>query len=109
LQFYWSGFVLFGLRWARLDHLLHEGLEIVTAETATQAALTGTCPASPALQAGVKGHNVKGNYLTGKPRPLGRGFPMGRDAVNKSMEVSRRALSEHGFPKRASFNLEILS
>ncbi len=26
-----------------------------------------TCPASPALQDGAKGHNIKGNYLTGKP------------------------------------------
>jgi len=40
LQFYWSEFVLLGLRWARLDHLPHEGLEIVTAEAATQAALS---------------------------------------------------------------------
>ncbi len=36
--------------------------------------LAGTCPASPALRDGAKGHNTKGNYLTGKPRPLGRGF-----------------------------------
>ena len=35
--------------------------------------VTGACPASPALQDGVKGHNIKGDYLTGKPRPLGRG------------------------------------
>jgi hypothetical protein len=35
--------------------------------------LTGTCPASPALQDGAKGHNTKVNYLAGKPRPLGRG------------------------------------
>jgi hypothetical protein len=40
LQFYWSEFVLFGLQWARLDHLAYEGLEIVTAETDTQAALS---------------------------------------------------------------------
>jgi hypothetical protein len=33
----------------------------------------GTCPASPALRDGAKGHNTKGNYLTGKLRPLGRG------------------------------------
>jgi hypothetical protein len=33
----------------------------------------GKCPASPVPQDGVKGHNMKGNYLTGKPRPLGRG------------------------------------
>jgi hypothetical protein len=39
--------------------------------------LTGKCPASPALQGGVKsirpdhgGHNMKEKYLTGKPRPL---------------------------------------
>jgi len=32
--------------------------------------LTGTCPASPALQDGAKGHNVKGNTLTGKPPPF---------------------------------------
>jgi len=35
--------------------------------------LAGTCPASIALQNGAKGHNVKGNYLTGKPRPLRAG------------------------------------
>jgi hypothetical protein len=35
--------------------------------------LTGKCPVSPALEGGVKGHNIKGRYLTGKPRPLGRG------------------------------------
>ena len=34
---------------------------------------TGKCPVSPALEGGVKGHNIKGRYLTGKPRPLGRG------------------------------------
>jgi hypothetical protein len=28
-------------------------------------------PASPVLQGGAEGHNIKGNYLTGKPRPLG--------------------------------------
>ena len=37
------------------------------------SSLTGMCPASPALEGGVKGHNIKGNDLTGKPRPLGRG------------------------------------
>jgi hypothetical protein len=31
------------------------------------------CPASPVLQDGVKGHNMKEKYLTGKPRRLGRG------------------------------------
>jgi hypothetical protein len=35
--------------------------------------LTGKCPVSPALEGGVKGHNIKGKYLTGKPRPSGRG------------------------------------
>jgi hypothetical protein len=35
--------------------------------------LTGTCPASLVLQDRVKGHNIKGEYLAGKPRPLGRG------------------------------------
>ncbi|MBP1696446.1 MAG: hypothetical protein H6Q41_1634 [Deltaproteobacteria bacterium] len=35
--------------------------------------LTGKCPVSPALEGGVKGHNIEGKYLTGKPRPLGRG------------------------------------
>ena len=35
--------------------------------------LTGKCPVSPALEDGVKGRNIKGKYLTGKPRPLGRG------------------------------------
>jgi len=35
--------------------------------------LTGECPVSPALDGGVKGHNIRGKYLTGKPRSLGRG------------------------------------
>jgi len=30
-------------------------------------------PLSFALEGGVKGHNIKGEYLTGKLRPLGRG------------------------------------
>ena len=34
--------------------------------------LPGKCPASPALEGGVKGYNTKEKYLTGKPRPLGR-------------------------------------
>ena len=34
--------------------------------------LTGMRPASPVLQDGVKGRTIKRNYLTGKPRPLGR-------------------------------------
>ena len=51
-----------------------------------QEVLTGKYPVSPALEGGVKGHNIKGKYLTGKPfgilravssaerpRPLGRG------------------------------------
>jgi len=54
--------------------------------------LTGTCLASPAFQdgapayrqalnlawyrAGRKGPHVKGNYLTGRPRPLGRGVSL---------------------------------
>jgi len=29
--------------------------------------LAGKCPVSPALEVGVKGHNIKGKYLTGKP------------------------------------------
>jgi len=37
-------------------------------------ALAGKCPASPALEGGVKGHTIKRKYLTGKPRPLVRGF-----------------------------------
>jgi len=39
---------------------------------------TGKCPVSPALEGGVKGHNIKGKYLTGKPRPLGRGASLKR-------------------------------
>jgi len=37
------------------------------------SSLTGMCPASPALESGVKGHNIKANDLTGNPHPLGRG------------------------------------
>ncbi len=29
-------------------------------------------PLDPALEGGVKGHSIRGNYLTGKPRSLGR-------------------------------------
>ena len=29
------------------------------------------CPASPALQAGVKGHNKKRSFISGKPCPMG--------------------------------------
>jgi hypothetical protein len=29
-------------------------------------------PLDPVLKDGVKGHNIKGDYLAGKPRPLGR-------------------------------------
>ena len=32
--------------------------------------LTGTCPASPAMQAGSRAQ-YKSKYLTGKPRPVG--------------------------------------
>jgi hypothetical protein len=32
--------------------------------------LTGTCPRKPRLAGGVKGHNMKRNYLSGKPRPV---------------------------------------
>jgi hypothetical protein len=34
--------------------------------------IAGKCPVNPALKGGVKGNNIKGNYLTGKPRLLGR-------------------------------------
>ena len=40
--------------------------------------LTGTCPASPALQDGAKGRNIKGNYLAEKPCracPVRTGWP----------------------------------
>jgi hypothetical protein len=30
-------------------------------------------PRKPRLVGGVKGNNIKGNYLTGKPHPKGRG------------------------------------
>ena len=36
------------------------------------AFLTGKCPVIPALEGGVKGHNIRGKYHTGEPRPLGR-------------------------------------
>jgi hypothetical protein len=32
----------------------------------TGSALTGKCPASPALEGGGKGHTIKEKYLTGK-------------------------------------------
>jgi hypothetical protein len=32
--------------------------------------LTGKCPANSALEGGVKGHNIKGKYHTGKPRAV---------------------------------------
>jgi hypothetical protein len=34
--------------------------------------VAGKCSVSPALEGGVKGHNRKGKYHTGKPRPLER-------------------------------------
>jgi len=33
--------------------------------------LAGKCPASPILEGGVEGHNIKGNDPTGKPRLQG--------------------------------------
>src|SRR4030042_7008111 len=44
--------------------------------------LTGKCPVSPVLEGGVKGHNIKGKYLTGKPRPLGRGASLNSNHMN---------------------------
>lgn len=35
--------------------------------------LAGMCPVSPVLGDGVKGHRMNEKYLTGKPRPFGRG------------------------------------
>jgi len=35
------------------------------------------CPATPALQAGVKGHNKKRSFISGKPRPVDEGFTLG--------------------------------
>jgi len=42
-------------------------------ETVGFLPLAGTCPASLVLKHVDKGHNIKGNYLTGKPPLLGRG------------------------------------
>jgi len=36
--------------------------------------MTGKCPSNPALQGGMKGHNIIGNYPPGKRRPLGGSF-----------------------------------
>jgi hypothetical protein len=46
------------------------------------------CPVNPALKGGVKGHNLKGNYLTGKPRLLGR--------VASLLEAETRELNGEG-------------
>jgi hypothetical protein len=35
-------------------------------------ALDRQVPLDPALEGGVKGHNIKGKYLTGQSHPLGR-------------------------------------
>jgi len=35
--------------------------------------LADKCPVNSALEGGVKGHPIRGKYLTGKPRRLGRG------------------------------------
>jgi hypothetical protein len=48
--------------------------------------LAGTCPAGPALHEGTEGHNMKGNYLTGKPGPLGQGASL----LNPSLFPGRR-------------------
>ncbi len=59
---------------AHLDELedVPESLKETRVAGVLGITLTGKCPASPALQDGAKGHNIRGNYLTGKPRPLGR-------------------------------------
>jgi len=43
----------------------------------------------PCLTAGRKGHNVKGNYLTGKPRPLGRGASILNQPFPTDLRVGR--------------------
>jgi hypothetical protein len=48
----------------------------MTAEANFLVTLAGRCPASPAFHDEAKGHNIKANYLTGKPRPLGGSFTL---------------------------------
>ena len=52
--------------------------------------LTGKCPVSPALEGGVKGHNIKGKYLTGKPCPLGRGASLKQYFSRKMIAILDR-------------------
>jgi hypothetical protein len=45
-------------------------------------------PLSSALEGGVKGHNIKGRYLTGKPRALGRGASFRLIVLKKRVPVN---------------------
>jgi hypothetical protein len=48
--------------------------------------LIGTCPANPALQSGVKGHNMM-NYLAEKPRPLRAGSFIFAEMLTRRYEL----------------------
>jgi hypothetical protein len=64
--------------------------------------LTGKCPVSPALEGGVKGHNIKGKHLTGKPRPLGRGASLFQCFVLLLREIGALLAGESIATRKAS-------
>jgi hypothetical protein len=51
--------------------------------------LAGKCPVSPALEGGVKGHNIKGKYFIGKPHPIGRGASLRSCEKIKNVQKKR--------------------
>jgi hypothetical protein len=55
-----------------------------------QDSLTGFAVSS-ALESGAKGHNKKGNYLTGKPHPLGCGASFVKAGRNRKSFDNLRA------------------
>jgi hypothetical protein len=68
-----------------------------------KASLDRQVPLDPALKEGVKGHHIKGKYLTGKPRPLGHSFTYQEN--NKiSLDLQEEQEEQLTFLK-SSFNL----
>jgi hypothetical protein len=53
--------------------------------------------ATQSLEGGVKGHNTKGRYLTGKPRPLGRGTSLTVPIGIQFLAGTRQATSKESF------------
>jgi len=66
----------------------HKGKDFLGAREIKKS-LTGRCPVSPALEGGVKGHNIERKYLTGKPCPLGRGASLLSSESCKLFQLSK--------------------